>query len=778
MPDPLETPRSLARHPAVLAGAAALLAGGAAAGALPLLETPGYELGEAAALLAALVAPAAGVAAARRELRGGAPSPLAACAAAAGVTLALAGAAVAGALARAALGPCAVLGPALAYVPLLAVPSALLGAALAVAAGFLAGGRRALGVLLYAAGALASLAASLLAAYRGPAAFVFDPLLGAWPGPIYDEAVVPDLRVLLHRGGAVAWAAAIAAGTEAVIRARARGSAPLFRPLPPRGGGRGAAEGSGPSRGWRRAAPPIVALLALAVAVGCAAAREALGISGSRAALARALGGRRDGPRCTIVFPAEKPAPAAAALLDDCEFQAADLAAHLGFAARRVTVFVYRSTAEKRRLVGAASTEYAKPWLSELHVVDAPLPHPLLRHELVHALAAPVAGGPLGVPARSGVLVSAGLVEGLAAALETPRGRFTVHEWSRAARELGLLPDVAAIVGPAGFYREPPARAYTAAGSFLAFVLERHGPAAVREAYRTGDVARAAGVPLAALVAEWHASLDRLEPPGGLLQAARPRLSRGSLFSRRCAREVAVLEARGAAAAARGSTAAACALYEAAAARSGEPGDLKVAGDLRVRAGDLAGAARAYREAARRAGDADAPLRAALAGAEGDLAWRRGELAAAAASWAAALAARPERGEARLLEAKLVAAADPELGPAARPYLLGDGDPAAALAALGGAPQPLAAYLRGRARAARGEEAGAVPELERAVRGPLPPELAREAALLLGVALCASGAVEAGLAALAPLLAEGSAADRARADEARRRCEFRRDRRR
>jgi hypothetical protein len=663
------------------------------------------------------------------------------------VTCGLVALLVAGALVRAAFGPCAALGAPLAFVPLLAVPSAAFGSALAVAAGFASRGRRAAAAVLYALAAVGSLAASLAAAYRGPAAFVFDPLLGAWPGPIYDEALAPDLRAALFAVAALSAAAGVAAAAEAIVRARR--------------GGAGAA---------RRA------LVALAVAIATLAstrvALEVSGLSGSRAALVRALGARREGPRCTLVLPREKPAAAADALLSDCEFQLADVARALGVAPPRATVYVYRSADEKRRLVGAAATEYAKPWLAELHVVDAPLPHPLLRHELVHVVGAQIAPGPLGVPARAGVLPSAGLVEGLAAALETPRGRFTVHEWSRAALELGLLPDVTQIVGPAGFYAQPPARAYTAAGSFLAFLLERYGTAKVREAYRTGDVERAVGLPLPDLAAAWRSFLAGVELPPGAVAAARARLGRESLFARPCARQVAALEVRAASSAAAGRAVEACALYEDAARRSGSAALLKAGGDVRAHAGDLAGAGEAYGAAVKAAREDDQALRAALDAAEGDLAWRRDDVAAAVASWSKALRTSPERAEARLLEAKIAAAADPALGPAAREYLLGEGDAAAALARIARVPHPLAAYLSGRAHATRGEAAAAVPELERAAAGPLPPALALEARLLLGAARCASGAREAGEATLRPLAEGGAAADRARAEEALRRCEF------
>jgi hypothetical protein len=278
-------------------------------------------------------------------------------------------------------------------------------------------------------------------------------------------------------------------------------------------------------------------------------------------------------------------------------------------------------------------------------------------------------------------------------------------------------------------------------------------------------------VPLEELAAAWVRSLDAVEPPPGLLAAARPRLGRKSIFARPCARELATLEARAGAAAAAGRTAEACALYEEAAERAGSAALLKAAADARARAGDLDGAAAGYREALRAAAEDDDALRAAVAAARGDLAWRRGDLVSAVREWSRALAAHPDRAEARLLEAKLVAAPDPALADAARPLLLGDGDAALALARVARVAHPLAAYLVGRALASRGEAPAAVPELERAVAGALPPALAREALLLLGEARCAAGAREAGAAALRALAAtHASAADRARAAEALRRC--------
>jgi hypothetical protein len=753
---PLDTARSLARSLPVRAAGLALAAAGAAAASLPLLEVPGYELAEAGALLAVLVlAPWLGIAAARLEgagnaaPRGPGAGPLRrperilsawlSASAIAGVLLAFL---FAGAALRAALGPCRALLSA-GFFPLLALPSALLGCAIAVAAAFVARGRPLLSAALYAATVAACLAWRLREVYLGPAAFVLDPLLGYFPGPLYDEALPIDARLLLARGEALGWAATIAAGAAA-----------LFGPAPQERGAR---------LGLR--APFLLLAVGVLLLSATIVPRRSLMGGDARAAIADALGARRDGPRCTLHLPAEKPAAAAGELLAECEFHVADVAAALGIAdPPRVTVFVYRSAEEKRRMVGAAGTDYTKPWLAEIHLGDAPLPHPVLRHEIVHAVASAIADGPLRVPARGGVAVSMGLVEGLAVALEEPRGAWTPHEWSRAARDLGYLPDLGRALGPAGFWSQAPARAYTAAGSFLGFLLARYGPGPIAAAYRSGDLAGALGRPLPELIADWQRTLDATAVPEQLAAAARARLSRPSIFERRCAREVALLSVAAGAAAGAGRSGEACALYAREAELTGSAAPFKARGDVLARAGDMEGARASYRDAAARAAEDDLALRGALARAEGDLAWREGDLAGAAAAWSRALEARPDRAEERLLQAKLAAIRDPALGAEARPYLLGIGDPAAALARLARVDRPLAAYLVGRALLARGERAAAGAELASAVAGDLPPAIALEARLALAEARCAPEPASVGI-----LERE---ADRARLAAARRRCAF------
>jgi hypothetical protein len=731
---------ALSRSPA---GAAALLLGLAAGLAAhgPLLEVPGFELGMAGALGSAVLGTALGIGAARRELAGPDPEPARAALAASLVLAAALLLLFAASAARAALlTPCRAAAAADLFW-LTALPSALLAAALGTAAAFAARGRRLGSALLCAAVALGSLAATLWRAWSGPSASAFDHLLGWWPGPVYDEALAADARLLLFRLGTVAWAAALVSAATLLARRRA---------------GR----------------PASGALAALALSL-CAAllARAAGGIDPGRAEVAEVLGGRREGKRCALRFPREWSPAQAERLARDCEASAAEVARRLGLeSAPRATVFVYRSPEEKRRLVGAGRTSFTKPWLAEIHVNDEPSPRPVLRHELVHAIASAFAVGPLRVPARDLVLVRAGLVEGLAAALEPPRGDFTTHEWARAMRDLGLLPPPAALLGSAGFLGQAPARAYAAAGSLVAFLLERRGPAAVRALYRTG--AWPGGGP-ADLAAEWSRFLDGVPVPPALAAAAALRFRDPGLLARACGREQASLaEEAGRAARAGEAERAEKAWRRVSALAGGDPAPLLDA----ARAWRERGPARAAglcAEALERtgAGAGFRPLRAAALEALGDLDLAAGRGPAAEDRYRAALPLGAQGSEARALEARIAVAADPALAAAAGPWLLGEGDPALALARLGGSPAPLARYLLARAALARGAPRLALSEL-RGVAAALPGErLPAEGRRLEAEALCGAGEFAAAVRAYQAIAASAQReAERERARDAARRC--------
>ena len=540
----------------------ALAAGGSALTSLPLLGLPGYELSEALALLGGLAASVTGCAAFRVEhgaLRGESgngilrPLPagvglLAAITTSTLSTLLAAAIPLAVAALRAALGtPC---DPwrALGFFPLLVPPSLLLGSVLGTFAA--AASDRRLGTL----GAwLLPVAALTLGTVwplvRGPQVFAFHHLAGYFPGPLYDEALALPPALYWFRAQTLLLCLAAACGTVAFLtplgRLRLKAPSPL--------------------------AAASCALLLLAAAALESSAPE-LGFRMTDAYLAGQLGAVRDTAHFRVHLPRGKPRAEVEHLLRDLEFRYAQVRAFLGGEpAERITVWVHRDAAEKQRLLGAAATQFAKPWRRELHINDAPFPHAVVKHELVHVMAAPDGAWPFEVPARFGLLVNVGVLEGLAVAADNPVGELTLHDSAAGMRRKGLLPDLERLFTPTGFYGAAPSRAYTAAGSFLRWLGETRGPAPLRTLYARGDFEAAYGEPLSSLRAAWEAFLAERVLDEASVNLVFARFRGESLFSRPCARELAALTDE-AASELRGDPDRALALYRRCAAlQPGEP---------------------------------------------------------------------------------------------------------------------------------------------------------------------------------------------------------------
>ena len=548
--------------------------------------------------------------------------------------------------------------------------------------------------------------------------------------------------------------------------AAARRPAPA---LPRRDGGAGGRGGGRRRRPGGAAPAPAGAAAAPALLAGaralaaCGGARVALRGRGAR----RRPGGHRRGagrparraPPARSSSPPRSRPPAAAALARPTASSTPPTWPRRSACAAppRVTVFVHRSDEEKRRHVGAGGTSFTKPWLAR---------DPPHRRGLAPPGAAPRAG-PRAWPRRSGpgrsasrrapacwsrpgwsrgwrwrwsCRAAAGPSTSGRAALARPRAGCPT--WPRPARP-GRLLDQPRRPAPT----PPP-------GSLLAFLLERHGGAAVAALYRTGDFEAAFGRPLEAAGGR-VAGLPRRRCRGRRAWPRRrgPASPAPALFAVPCAREVAALEARA---------------WAEARPRPGRRGLRRAAPGLgahRPRRPAQDAPATCWRGAAtstrprrptwrRRApaGDADPALSVALASARADLAWRRDRAGRGRRRLAGGARRRPASARSGGCSRPSWRRWPTRRWPAAlRPWLLGQADPATALPGLERLDQPLTAYLAARARLSRGEVAAALPLLRRAEAGPLPELLGREARFLLAEARCLAGATAAGARELAAL---------------------------
>lgn len=702
----------VARLPAVALALLLVSLGGSALVALPLFGLPGYELSAALALGLGFLGAAPGIGAARLIKREAGtsqnPRALVLQGAQAAMLLNLAALLLPGvvSLAYAALSTRCSPFSAIAFFPLLPGASALVTAAVGLACGLRA---RSVGgaLLLWALAVVAFAALTLWPILFGPQVFAFNHLAGYLPGPLYDERLLLPASLLWFRLGSLALALACVGLCVGGLDA---GTGRLERL--PRGR---------PGAAWLWGS----ALFLLLEVLG-----PRLGTRMSDGALAEALGGRKETAHFVLHHPRAMKREALQRTLEDLEFRHRQLEGFFGeLPPGKVTVWWYRSAEEKRRLVGAASTQFAKPWRREVHVNDLPFPHPVLKHELVHALAAPWGAEPFGVSMR-GPLVNVGIVEGFAVAGDDPLDELSLHGWAAGMQRQQLLPDLRQALTPQGFYAQAPARAYTAAGSFLRWLSQTQGTEKLRALYRRGDFSGVYGAPLDALVGQWEAFLAALPLDAQEINQALARFRRGSLFQRPCAREVAALtEEAGELLSAQPQEA--LALYQRCSAlQPDDPAHALAQVSALERLGRGEEAARALEAlAGRLAGDPAAAAEVAMRRAE--LEWTAGRLPAARALLEQVLTLEVSQAFERTARVKLAALDTPAIEGAVHGWFGEAQDEVKVVrlkdALLRAPGDPTVSYLLGRKLFLAQGYAEAAPYLRDALAGALPKSVRREA---------------------------------------------------
>ncbi len=538
--------------------------------------------------------------------------------------------------------------------------------------------RRGLATTLAALLVPASIAWSLARFYTTPTIFAYDPFYGFFPGAIYDESIPLGLPLVTYRLGTLGAITALAAALVATWNGHAslRSRAPSW----------------------------AVAALGLAVAAGVWLAGPALGHRHTARDIAERLEGEAWSRRCVVAYDRSIDARQARLTARDCDVRIAQLEAFYGVRVRRrVTVFLFASAEQKQSLMGAADTYIAKPWRYEVYLQYAPFPHPVLKHELAHVVAAEMAPGPLHVTTQGSLLPVPGIIEGAAvAAAWEGESEATPHQWSRAMLEAGMAPRMRALAS-LSFFTSASVTAYTAAGSFCRWLHDSFGAERFRRLYATGDFAAAYGRPLAALERDWHTFLRAVPVSDRTLARARTRFRRASIFGRHCPHTLEALSEEAARHLAAGDLTRAGAEYATLAER--DPTDLRTRVQLavvRVRRGELAAAEAVAREATRDLGEAAGNrVQTSIA----DAVWRWRGPAEAVARYQRLDASLLEEDEARTLSLKrAMLESGGEREAAFRDLLIGreSREPSAVVATARAAAllavehDPLAAYLVGR----------------------------------------------------------------------------------
>ncbi|MFO0744078.1 MAG: hypothetical protein U1F43_00190 [Myxococcota bacterium] len=305
-------------------------------------------------------------------------------------------------------------------------------------------------------------ALELVHLYRQPAIFAYNPFGGFFSGAVYDTVIEIDSRIVLYRLNNLAQALFVVT----LVRLgwdRIEGRLTF------------AAMSHASMRRW------IAWLSTAAVCLVFWSARGSIGYEIDRERIQHDLGGVISGPRLVLYYDEEHIPRPAKALYEDHVFRLDQLAATLGPYPERVTSYVYGTTDQKRRLMGAGQTYIAKPWLREIHLNRVPYGGAaVIRHELAHVVLGVFAPAPLHIPTADYIPVpQMALVEGAAEAFEWDTGQLSSHEWACAMRQAKLAPPLEDLLEADSFYKQSGDKAYRCPAASSAG-RHRHGADALR----------------------------------------------------------------------------------------------------------------------------------------------------------------------------------------------------------------------------------------------------------------------------------------------------------
>ena len=359
-----------------------------------------------------------------------------------------------------------------------------------------------------------------------PPVFGYHSTFGYFPGPIYDERIVISGTLLIARGTTLllGWIFLSLAINTLEIGRHTRLEPTLY---------------------WQklyRFKPQFadlnhrIRLIVLIILFGliCLFCGE-LGLRPTRGYIENKLGGLEETTHFKIYYEkGSKVEKEIEWIAQDHEFRYAQLVRYFQIEpTKKVQSYIYTSSEQKKRLVGARGTSVEDPLGYGFHINYEDFPHPVMKHELAHAFTAdwhPILK----------VSLKIGMHEGIAVAADWDEGKLTAHQWSRAMQQLEIAPMMSQIMG-LGFWGQSSSQSYTLAGSFVRFLIEKYGVEKARRVFPTGNFKKVYSKSLAELEREWRGFLETVPLTEADLAIAAHRFNRPSVFQKPCAHEIAQL---------------------------------------------------------------------------------------------------------------------------------------------------------------------------------------------------------------------------------------------
>jgi len=170
---------------------------------------------------------------------------------------------------------------------------------------------------------------------------------------------------------------------------------------------------------------------------------------------------------------------------------------------KNIDVYLFDSREQKKKLFGAGNADVAKPWQYSIYISKDSWAN-TLQHELVHVFSAEFGSGIFKL--ASGF--NSAMIEGLAEAVDNNVDNLSVMELTALAFKNDYKIKIADLFEGLNFFKQNSSLSYTYSGSFFKYLIENYGIEKVKYFYGNGNFESVFKVDLLTAQKNFEAKLD------------------------------------------------------------------------------------------------------------------------------------------------------------------------------------------------------------------------------------------------------------------------------
>lgn len=287
--------------------------------------------------------------------------------------------------------------------------------------------------------------------YFNPQVYFYSPLIGFFPGNIYDEGLSPDWKLVFHQMILIFISLAII-----FLIVRKQKLIVIYKKF-------------------------FIVLILIIVAV-FQLISPYIGFATTFTTLNSTLSNEIKSELMTIHYDSIDSATAQLIALNQ-EFYFSELSTQLKVQpSKRINVYLFNNRDQKKEIFGAGNADIAKPWQYSIYI-SADSWQQTLKHELAHVFSAEFGTGIFKL--ASGFNVA--LIEGMAESLDGISYDISLNDLTALAYNNGYIVKTKSLFTGLSFFKGNSSLAYTYSGAFIDFLIKNYGIEKVKEFYGRGD---------------------------------------------------------------------------------------------------------------------------------------------------------------------------------------------------------------------------------------------------------------------------------------------------